>query len=103
MRRDLNYLMHNDLRLLLKSSFLARRYKGFHLLEFISLLIMQTQTITRACAACVHWNKMEDDHGECRRHAPQTVAFEVDDEVKFESMFPVTAAEDWCGDFTKAD
>ena len=43
---------------------------------------------------------MEDSHGECRRHAPQTVAFEVDDEVKFESKFPVTAAEDWCGDFT---
>jgi hypothetical protein len=65
--------------------------------------IMQTTTITRACAACVHWNQMEAEHGECRRHAPQTVAFEVDDEVKFESMFPVTAAEDWCGDFTKAD
>jgi len=46
---------------------------------------------------------MEAEHGECRRHAPQTIAFEVDDEVKFESMFPVTAAEDWCGDFTKAD
>lgn len=46
---------------------------------------------------------MEDSHGECRRHAPQTVAFEVDDEVKFESMFPVTAGDDWCGDFEKKD
>ena len=46
---------------------------------------------------------MEDSHGECRRHAPQTVAFEVDDEVKFESMFPVTASDDWCGDFQKSD
>lgn len=65
-------------------------------------LRMKTKTTTRACEACAYWNKLEDDHGECRRHAPQTIAFEVDDEVKFESMFPVTAADDWCGDFTKA-
>lgn len=64
---------------------------------------MKTKKTTWACAACTFWNKLDEDHGECRRHAPQTVAFEVDDEVKFESMFPVTAGEDWCGDFEKAD
>jgi hypothetical protein len=64
---------------------------------------MKTKKTTWACAACTFWNKLDGEHGECRRHAPQTVAFEVDDEVKFESMFPVTAGEDWCGDFEKAD
>lgn len=64
---------------------------------------MQTTTITRACQACEFWNIVEANTGECRRHAPQTVSFEVDDEVKFESMFPVTAGEDWCGDFSRAD
>lgn len=72
-------------------------------MESILRLTMKTTTTTRACAACIHWNKLEEDHGECRRHAPQTVAFEIDDEVKFESMFPVTAGEDWCGDFAKTD
>jgi hypothetical protein len=64
---------------------------------------MKTVITTRACQACAFWNPIEEEAGECRRHAPQTVAFEVDDEVKFESMFPVTAAEDWCGDFQKKD
>jgi hypothetical protein len=68
-----------------------------------STTAMKTKKAHRACEACAFWNPMEDSHGECRRHAPQTVAFEVDDEVKFESMFPVTAADDWCGDFEKAD
>jgi len=68
-----------------------------------TITIMKTTTATRACAACAYWNKLEDDAGECRRHAPQTLAFEVDEEVKFESMFPVTAGDDWCGDFEKKD
>lgn len=59
-----------------------------------------TATTTRACEKCSYWNPIEDSHGECRRHAPQTIAFEVDEEVKFESMFPVTAGDDWCGDFS---
>lgn len=59
-----------------------------------------TITTTRACEQCAYWNAIEDSHGECRRHAPQTIAFEVDEEVKFESMFPVTAGDDWCGDFS---
>ena len=62
---------------------------------------MNAKTIpaTRACGACTYWNNLGDATGECRRHAPQTIAFEVDEEVKFESMFPVTADVDWCGDF----
>jgi hypothetical protein len=54
----------------------------------------------RACEACAHWNDLEDSTGECRRHAPQTIAFEADSELRFESMFPMTAGDDWCGDFS---
>ena len=64
---------------------------------------MKTTTKTKACGQCVHWNSLDANSGECRRHAPQMVAFEVDEEVKFESRFPVTASDDWCGDFEKAE
>lgn len=60
----------------------------------------KTATQTRACGKCIYWNAMDSDKGECRRHAPQTIAFEVDEEIRFESKFPVTASNDWCGDFT---
>lgn len=63
---------------------------------------MNTKIATRACGACAYWNSLGDETGECRRHAPQTIAFEVDEEVKFESMFPMTASDDWCGDFSPA-
>ena len=72
-------------------------------MDFNAIAMNNTITISRACAECSFWNPLEEGHGECRRHAPQTVAFEVDDEVKFESVFPVTAGDDWCGDFEKKD
>ena len=69
-----------------------------------SLNTMKTKAVkTKSCAQCAHWNALDNSTGECRRHAPQTIAFEVDEEVKFESKFPVTAGNDWCGDFSKAD
>ncbi len=60
------------------------------------------QTSVKACAACVHYKPVSATLGECRRHAPQTVAFQVDDGVKFESRFPRIKPSDWCGDFTRA-
>ncbi len=60
---------------------------------------MSTTTATKACAACSHWKAGAGAEGECRRHAPQLITFEVDDEVKVVSRFPTTAAADWCGDF----
>lgn len=54
---------------------------------------------TKACAKCVHWNPSSKAKGECRRHAPQAVAFHVEGDVKFDSKFPTTAGSDWCGDF----
>lgn len=59
-----------------------------------------THVAARACAACIYWKPEAKDLGECRRHAPQTIAFRIDAETKFESRFPETKAEDWCGDFT---
>ena len=54
-----------------------------------------------ACESCTYWKSVEAKAaGECRRHAPQTIAFTVDADVKFESRFPVTKAADWCGDYS---
>lgn len=62
---------------------------------------MTTTTTTKSCAACTHWNNTSaGSDGECRRHAPQVISFEVEADVKFESRFPTTAASDWCGDFS---
>lgn len=58
-----------------------------------------TQTVTKTCQACAHWKTLSNEEGECRRHAPQNIVFEVDEKVSVESRFPKTAAADWCGDF----
>lgn len=60
----------------------------------------ETATTTKTCASCTHFNASSDSQGECRRRAPQTVVFEVDDNVKFESRFPAVAESDWCGEYT---
>jgi hypothetical protein len=62
---------------------------------------MATLTKEAACEACAFWKHSEADKGECHRHAPQAVVFNVDDHIRFESRFPVTAGSDWCGDFSK--
>lgn len=63
----------------------------------------QNITTTRSCSICTYWQATQENLGECRRHAPQTVAFKVDDDVRFESRFPATKAEDWCGDFVSKE
>lgn len=65
---------------------------------------MATKTIAKvkACSSCTHYKATAATKGECRRHAPQTIAFNVDDKVKFESRFPSTKATDWCGEFAQA-
>jgi len=60
---------------------------------------MTTQTISKTCANCAHWAEKGNSEGECRVKAPQFVAFQVDSETRFETRFPVTSAEDWCGEF----
>lgn len=58
-----------------------------------------TISIAAKCQSCTYWQPKSDATGECRRHAPQTIAFTVDEDVRFESRFPVTQAADWCGDY----
>lgn len=65
----------------------------------MSITTKAPKTAVKACANCAHYQATSASAGECRRHAPQTVAFHVDDAVKFESRFPATKAIDWCGDF----
>jgi len=60
---------------------------------------MSTTTASETCAACKSWKQTAGNQGECRAHSPQLVAFEVDNETKIESKFPVTTDVDWCGDF----
>jgi hypothetical protein len=62
---------------------------------------MATLTKQAACEACTFWKHTEADKGECHRHAPLAIVFNVDDKVRFESRFPVTAGKDWCGDFSR--
>jgi len=69
---------------------------------------MNAQTIVEthveACGSCRYWKPEEEKSnlGQCRRHAPQSIVFNVDEEVQFQSHFPDTAAEDWCGDYQRA-
>lgn len=60
---------------------------------------MSTTTATKSCAMCAHW-KSSGTKGECRRHAPQSIVFKVESGVKYEAKFPITKADDWCGDYT---
>ncbi len=61
---------------------------------------MTTATIAQAaCAKCLYWKSSSADAGECRRRAPQAIVFKVDASTQFESRFPETKAEDWCGDY----
>jgi hypothetical protein len=58
-----------------------------------------TATTTKACASCAHYQATSAALGECRRHAPQTITFQVEEGVKFESRFPSIKPTDWCGEF----
>jgi hypothetical protein len=61
---------------------------------------VSTRPATAVCSACKHWShEASAQQGECRRHAPQTLVFTLDDKTQFESRFPLTNAIDWCGEF----
>jgi hypothetical protein len=62
---------------------------------------MEKTSVTASCQACAYWKNTESMSGECHRHAPQAIVFNVENGLKFESHFPLTAAEDWCGDFAQ--
>jgi len=56
-----------------------------------------TEAKTKTCQTCAYWESSSHT-GECRRHAPQNIAFEVNDKISIESRFPMTEAASWCGD-----
>lgn len=57
------------------------------------------QSQSTACQKCAFWKPTVDAKGECRRNAPQSVVFAVDETTQFETRFPLTEADDWCGEF----
>ncbi len=61
-----------------------------------------TKADIKTCSACRYWNEQSDNEGECRVRPPQAISFRVDEETHFETVFPVTKAEDWCGEFAEA-
>ena len=62
--------------------------------------IMETATKTDTCIKCEYWNATGEAEGECRRQPPQAISFKVNDEVTYETRFPTTKADDWCGEFS---
>lgn len=58
-----------------------------------------TRTTVRACASCTFWESKDQAEGTCRRNAPQAVVFEVEEGTVFHTLFPETAATDWCGEY----
>ena len=69
---------------------------------------MNAQTIsetgTEACEICRYWKEPAavETQGQCRRHAPQSIVFQVDEKTEFVSRFPATEPADWCGDFQRS-
>ncbi|MEM7697865.1 MAG: hypothetical protein AAF236_05615 [Verrucomicrobiota bacterium] len=60
---------------------------------------IETKNAVEACSTCAYWKSTNDSTGSCRRQPPQAIRFEVDQEVQFETRFPSTSADDWCGEF----
>ena len=60
----------------------------------------KTMTANATCSKCAYWKSVSSEKGECRRNAPQSVVFAVDEDTRFETHFPETAAADWCGEFS---
>jgi hypothetical protein len=61
----------------------------------------KTKAAAKTCASCSFYKEKTATKGECRRRAPQTVVFQVDEKTKFDSRFPSTKATDWCGEYAK--
>jgi hypothetical protein len=62
-------------------------------------MAIETNTKIKACANCAFWDASNESEGSCRRSAPQTVVFEISSKQSVKTVFPVTSADDWCGEF----
>jgi hypothetical protein len=68
---------------------------------------MNAQTIVEshveACGSCRYWKReKKSGAGQSHRHAPQSIAFAVDEKLRYECHFPKTESGDWCGNFQRA-
>jgi|KBSSwiStaDraftv2_1062776.scaffolds.fasta_scaffold898117_2 hypothetical protein len=54
------------------------------------------------CENCRYWLEGRDRNGggKCRRRAPQVIAHTQGPAIQ--SVFPITAGSDWCGDWEKS-
>ena len=52
------------------------------------------------CVNCRYWLGLESYRGSCHRCAPRPmVAERIRSTMEFSAQWPITGAEDWCGDF----
>ena len=61
-------------------------------------------TFVERCETCVFW-KREPYNGQCRRHAPlkPTAPWKDDFGVVRDNIWPLTRADDFCGDWELRD
>ena len=70
---------------------------------------MTRETEVMVCGSCRFFNAIRDEEGQCRRHAPRPIPWEVlfacarlatdADEPQTESAFPTVSIDEWCGEF----
>ncbi len=52
------------------------------------------------CVNCRYWLGLESSRGSCHRRAPAPmVAEHIRSTTECKAQWPLTGAEDWCGDF----
>ena len=52
------------------------------------------------CVNCRYWLGLGNYRGSCHRKAPSPkVAENIRSTTEFKAQWPITGAEDWCGDF----
>lgn len=52
------------------------------------------------CINCQYWLTLENYQGSCHRRAPlPMVAENIRSTTEYRGQWPITGAEDWCGDF----
>jgi hypothetical protein len=57
----------------------------------------------RSCADCRFFDASDTRDGYCRRNAPRShlVAADAGDELRVRGVWPIVAADDWCGQWEK--
>lgn len=61
--------------------------------------------LARRCYDCYYWNEDSKERGACRRHAPaaQVLAADRPGAPETSAAWPVTRADDWCGEFHRLE